>query len=95
MDYSRTRGLVGEIISELALLDEQKRLMEDAASRPDLKHEPRTPVGQAPEGSMRNPEEGEMTIEPEDGPPSPDGEAQPPPPDAMPVPEPPAVPGPE
>lgn len=79
MDYTRTRGLVGEIINELALLDEQKRLMEDAASRPDLKHDPRPPVGQAPEGSMSTAEDGEV-IEPEEGPPSPDDAAPPPPP---------------
>jgi general secretion pathway protein D len=91
VDYSRTRGLIGEIMNELMLIDEQNKLLSDAASRPQLKHEPRTPVGQAPEGAMDR-QEGEMVIEPEDGaPPAPPEEAPAPPPEAAPEP----APGPE
>jgi general secretion pathway protein D len=96
VDYSRTRGLVGEIIAELSLIDEQNKLMADAANRPELKHEPRPPVGQAPEGSMQHAgEDGEMVIEPEDGAaPAEEVNAPPPPPDAPPPP-PETIPGPE
>lgn len=96
VDYSRTRGLIGEIISELSLIEEQNKLMAEAANRPELKHDPRPPVGQAPEGSMQHTaEEGEMVIEPEDGaaPPEEVNAPPPPPPDAPPPPE--TIPGPE
>jgi general secretion pathway protein D len=94
VDYSRTRGLIGEIINELGMIDEHNKLMADAAMRPELKHDPRPPVGQAPEGSMnQSPEEGDLVIEPEDGspPPPPDDAPQP----AEPVAPPEPVPGPE
>lgn len=46
MDYSRTRGLVGEIMRELANLAEQRRLNEAAANKPVPTHEPRPAVGE-------------------------------------------------
>jgi general secretion pathway protein D len=95
VDYSRTRGLIGEIINELGMIDEHNKLLADAAMRPELKHDPRPPVGQAPEGSMnQSPEEGDMVIEPEDGAPPPPPDDAPPPPEPAPAPEQP-VPGPE
>ena len=68
MDYSRTRGLIGEILIELDLLDEQRKLMAESALKPQLTHEARPAVGQAPEGAMN-------IIEPEnsEGAPAPDG----------------------
>jgi general secretion pathway protein D len=71
VDYSRTRGLLGEIINELRLLDEQKQLMADAAARPLLSHDPTPAVGQAPDGAL-DPEGGEdgedgEVIEPDSG----------------------------
>ena len=33
VDYSRTRGLVGEIMNELKLLDEKNKMLEEAAER--------------------------------------------------------------
>jgi general secretion pathway protein D len=65
MDYSRTRGLVAEIVLELKALDEQRRLYDEASMRPELKHDPRPAVGQAPERS--EPSAGDVMIEPEGG----------------------------
>jgi general secretion pathway protein D len=82
IDYSRTRGLLGEIMAELTLLDEQKTLIDAAAARPLLTHSPSPPVGQAPDGPAASEEgEGEMVIEPE-------GSEPPPPPEEPPPPEP-------
>ena len=52
VDYSRTRGLVGEIMNELKLLDEKNKLLAEAAQHPELKHDPKPPVGRAPEGAV-------------------------------------------
>lgn len=51
IDYSRTRGLVSEIVNELDSLDEQVRLAEAASLEPPPEHVPRSPVGEytAPE----------------------------------------------
>jgi general secretion pathway protein D len=80
-DYTRTRGLIGEIMAELTLLDEHNKLIADAASRPTPTHDPRAPVGQAPEGGSSEDEgdDEDMVIEPEDGeaPPSPDEAPEP------------------
>ena len=53
IDYSRTRGLVTEIINEIDDIDEEKALMDDAASRPEPEHTPRDPIGSyvAPSGT--------------------------------------------
>jgi general secretion pathway protein D len=64
MDYSRTRGLVAEIVLELKALEEQRKLYEEAALRPELSHEARPAVGQAPEGAL-GPVEGDVTVEPD------------------------------
>lgn len=89
LDYSRTRGMIGEIMTELRLLAEQRQLLSDAATRPALIHSPRAPVGQAPDGAMgaTGPQEGDTVIEPEDGsaPPEP---VEPPPQEAPPEPPP-------
>lgn len=45
VDYSRTRGLLGEIFVELNQLDEQRRLQREAESQPKPVHEARPPVG--------------------------------------------------
>ena len=94
VDYSRTRGLVAEIMLELKSLDEQKKLALDAASAPDQKHVPSDPVGAAPDGGG----EGDVRIEPqEQGGAAPDSNAgdvvqQPPPNAAESVPAPPPPP---
>ena len=90
MDYSRTRGLIGEMLLELGLLDEKRKLLADAASRTDLGHDAKAAVGQAPEGSG-SVEDGDVTIEPEGGA-APEAPAQEAPPEPAPPPEPPPQP---
>jgi len=62
LDYSRTRGLVGEIIAELHVADEEARLASDALARPPPDHVARPPVGAAPGETV---EEGDLVITPE------------------------------
>jgi general secretion pathway protein D len=47
VDYSRTRGLLGEVLAELRLLDEKKQLLKDLNKEPEGTHQPRPPVGRA------------------------------------------------
>ncbi|HMI90367.1 MAG TPA: type II secretion system protein GspD, partial [Polyangiales bacterium] len=94
MDYSRTRGLISEIILELKLLDEKKQLMADAALKPQLSHDPKGAVGQAP--ATISSSGADVVIEPEAAP-MPGGISPPPPEGAappMPVPAPEAPPPP-
>jgi general secretion pathway protein D len=78
IDYTRTRGLVSEIINEIDGMLEEQRLLEEAALRPPPEHVPRPAIGAAPEG----PSSGDVVITP-DGteivPATPPDEAQPPP----------------
>jgi general secretion pathway protein D len=46
LDYSRTRGLVGEIMIELKHLDEKQKMAADAAKHPELGHKPSPSVGE-------------------------------------------------
>jgi general secretion pathway protein D len=48
-DYSRTRGLVAEIIRELNEVAEETRLLDESKKQPPLNHNPRPAVGVAPE----------------------------------------------
>lgn len=63
IDYSRTRGLLGEILNELAAIDDERRLLEEAAARPPPDHVPRSAVG-AVERSTE-PQPGDVVISPE------------------------------
>jgi len=56
-DYSRTRGLVSEILNTFESLDEEVRLLEEMRSRPPPEHVPRPPVGAGPD-----PQDGDGTI---------------------------------
>jgi general secretion pathway protein D len=90
IDYSRTRGLVGEIMSELKSLDEAQKLIDAANEKPEQRHDAKPPVGRAPEGAAA----GDQVIEPEGGggEPPPGIEAPAPPtepPPVAPAPEPP------
>ncbi|MBN1653212.1 MAG: type II secretion system secretin GspD [Deltaproteobacteria bacterium] len=38
VDYSRTRGLISEMLKEISLLDERRKLMEDAKAAPPKEH---------------------------------------------------------
>jgi len=50
-DYSRTRGLVAEILNTIESLDEEQQMLEELRSRPPPEHVPRPPVGAAQPGS--------------------------------------------
>ena len=44
-DYSRTRGLVSEILNTFDQLDADQRLIEEMEARPPPEHVPRPPIG--------------------------------------------------
>ncbi|MCB9593233.1 MAG: type II secretion system secretin GspD [Sandaracinaceae bacterium] len=48
-DYSRTRGLVSEILNTIVTIDEEQRLLEEMRTRPPPEHVPRPPVGSGPD----------------------------------------------
>ncbi len=75
LDYSRTRGLVGEIMKELAVLDEERQILADAAAQPEPVHTPREPVGSAPPLSSGGDAGGDITIEPTEAAPAPEAPA--------------------
>ncbi len=90
VDYSRTRGLIGEMLKEFLSMDSERKLIAEAATKIEFKHEPRPPVGSAGADGA--------TITPTSGPPSAGGTAPPsvegalpaegaPPPEAAPAPE--------
>ncbi|MBX7191223.1 MAG: type II secretion system secretin GspD [Sandaracinaceae bacterium] len=47
LDYSRTRGLVHEIMGELREVDEERALMEQIRAQPPPEHHARPPIGEA------------------------------------------------
>ena len=63
-DYSRTRGLVAEILNSLMEVDVEVRMMQELQSRPPPEHVPRPPIGG--ELDVAAEEEGVIVIEPED-----------------------------
>lgn len=63
LDYSRTRGLLGEIFLELDALVEERALLEELRTRPPPEHVPRPPLGSAEDLSGGG--EGDLVIEPE------------------------------
>lgn len=83
VDYSRTRGLVGEILLEIGDLDAQRKLIADAAARPETLHVARPAVGSAPDHLVSDGVDGEV-IEPEG--PNLTGSENAPPPEAAPPP---------
>jgi general secretion pathway protein D len=99
VDYSRTRGLLAEIITEIDVLEEERRLYEAAQASPPPEHIPRPPVGSyvpssggegAGDEEMVD-EEGNVVIEPEGGAEPPEENAAPEAPAEEPAPpEPPA-----
>src|SRR5690606_12730898 len=48
VDYSRTRGLVAEILNTIQDLDEEHQLMLELQARPPPTHVPRPPIGATP-----------------------------------------------
>ena len=59
LDYSRTRGLVHEIMGELNEVDEERELMEQIRAQPPPEHRARAPIGEA------DPYEGAIIIGPD------------------------------
>jgi hypothetical protein len=47
MDYSRTRGLIGEMLAELRVQDEKRTLATDAAKKPPDLYAPQPAIGEA------------------------------------------------
>jgi general secretion pathway protein D len=66
VDYSRTRGLVAEMMRQIVELEGERKLMADAAARPELKHDARPAVGIAPEGSTLIGPDGDSDMPPGD-----------------------------
>lgn len=69
IDYSRTRGLVAEIIREIDTIDMEAALAEAAKAEPRREHHPSAPVGsyqrEGGEGSVIDGESGDFIIEPD------------------------------
>ena len=73
VDYSRTRGLLGEILSELMVQDNDRKMALEAQKKPEIGHYPSDPIG----GSVSRSGDGEVQgeiIEPGQAP----AEGQPP-----------------
>jgi general secretion pathway protein D len=94
VDYSRTRGLLGEVLAELKLVDEKRQLLKDLTKEIDGKHEPKPAVGRAlgesKEDQIIGPEEPQAApttneLSPSAPPPAPENSQ--PPPEAPPAPE--------
>lgn len=62
IDHSRTRGLIGEMITEVKSIEEERRLADAAQSRPTPNHVPRQAVGSQSRGTG---EAGEVIINPD------------------------------
>jgi general secretion pathway protein D len=69
LDYSRTRGLLGEIFMELEAIDEERRLLEELRQRPPPEHVPRPPLGAVERGTGESAER-DLVIESDAGEPS-------------------------
>ncbi|MBC7171772.1 MAG: type II secretion system protein GspD, partial [Polyangiaceae bacterium] len=65
VDYSRTRGLLAEIISEIDLLEEERRIIEASAAEPPPSHVARAPIGSYVPVSGES--DTDVLIEPEGG----------------------------
>jgi general secretion pathway protein D len=48
VDYSRTRGLIGEMFKEIAQLDSERKAAAEGALKTEPGHEPKPPIGVAP-----------------------------------------------
>ncbi|MEM7610030.1 MAG: type II secretion system protein GspD, partial [Myxococcota bacterium] len=71
VDYSRTRGLVAEIVNEIRELEEEEELEAALAAEPPPEHVPRPPIGGALEIDR---DAGDVIIGPEgdEAPPAPE-----------------------
>lgn len=90
VDYSRTRGLVSEIVKQISEVQEDHRLTAELALKPDPQHIARPSIGSVrrpSEGDVVGPEAGDTVIE--------GGQRQPAVPEPGVVPPPPGLPPPE
>jgi general secretion pathway protein D len=78
VDYSRTRGLLGEILKELAEQDNERKLAAEAAKKPEIGHDPRSAVGLA-DARNRSGDLGSSPDAPGPGNPQPLSDGSPPP----------------
>ena len=101
VDYSRTRGLLGEILSELMVQDNDRKLALEAQKKPEIGHYPSEPIGigvsrsgDTQDGEIIGPQaqpgqpptEGQPSPTPQEAPP-PDAQQNVAPPNAPPPPE--------
>ena len=75
VDYSRTRGLVSEMIKEVKILDERRQLLRDAEAAPPKEHAPGEAIGtvinSGGSSSDETSDEGDSTDAATDGQPEP------------------------
>jgi len=64
VDYSRTRGLLGEILSELMQQDTDRKIALDAQKRPEIGHFPQDPIGNGVARSANGQNDGEQPGQP-------------------------------
>lgn len=65
VDYSRTRGLISEILNAIDDVDEEQRLLRELEARPPPEHVPRPPIGAATldgEGALLIAPDGETVV---------------------------------
>jgi general secretion pathway protein D len=70
IDYTRTRGLIAEILAEVDLVAAEEALIEAARIAPPPEHRPRPPIGTAADlgaGANNDNYEGGTLIEPDEG----------------------------
>jgi general secretion pathway protein D len=72
IDYSRTRGLIAEILAELDIVFAEEKLIEEAKAKPPPEHVPRAPIGNAADlggnrggGGQSDFDDDDTVIEPE------------------------------
>jgi general secretion pathway protein D len=67
VDYSRTRGLVSEMVKQVSSLHEDKRVAEELANKPSPQHLPRTAIGSINKKMIEDvglgPSEGDTVVE--------------------------------
>lgn len=66
IDYTRTRGLLSEILNTLEELEEEERLAEELRAQPPPEHVPRPPIGASPIDDAASEGGDAVIISPED-----------------------------
>jgi general secretion pathway protein D len=63
VDYSRTRGLVSEIVKQVSEIDADKKAAEELASKPSPEHHARPAIGTTKPVTSTEPEAGDTVVE--------------------------------